>query len=115
MAFYFSMHDCPPCQEFTPIFAELYKEMNSSSPGCLECIFFSGDKTQELFDKYYGEQPWAAVPRGDDRVKTIAQKFNVRGVPRLIMLNAQTGAVINDNCLNKVKETGPVAIEEFIS
>ena len=55
MAFYFSMHDCPPCQEFTPIFAELYKEMNSSSPGCLECIFFSGDKTQELFDKYYGE------------------------------------------------------------
>jgi len=25
---YFSMHNCPPCREFTPVFAELYNETN---------------------------------------------------------------------------------------
>ena len=43
---YFSMHNCPPCRKFTPIFAELYRETNESSK-VLEVIFVSGDKTQE--------------------------------------------------------------------
>lgn len=30
VGFYFSMHSCPPCREFTPILAELYKETNVS-------------------------------------------------------------------------------------
>lgn len=29
IAFYCSMHTCPPCREFTPIFAELYNELNA--------------------------------------------------------------------------------------
>ena len=55
MAFYFSMHDCAPCQEFTPIFKELYNEVNEECPGTIEVIYFSGDKTQDLFDVYYAE------------------------------------------------------------
>ena len=54
----------------------------------MEVLFFSGDKTQVLFDKYYEHQPWLAIPREDPCVKALAMKFNVRGVPRLIMLNA---------------------------
>jgi thiol-disulfide isomerase/thioredoxin len=42
--FYFSMHTCPPCREFTPIFAELYKEMNEDEKR-FEVIFFSGDSS----------------------------------------------------------------------
>ena len=55
MAFYFSMHDCAPCQEFTPIFAELYNDVNEENAGTMEVIYFSGDKTQDLFDVYYAE------------------------------------------------------------
>jgi thiol-disulfide isomerase/thioredoxin len=36
------MHTCPPCREFTPIFGELYKEMNEDEKK-FEVIFFSGD------------------------------------------------------------------------
>ena len=41
---YFSMHNCPPCRKFTPIFAELYKEVNEDKK-VMEVIFVSGDKT----------------------------------------------------------------------
>ena len=44
LGLYFSMHDCPPCREFTPIFAELYNEVNENVK-VMEVIFFSGDKT----------------------------------------------------------------------
>jgi len=79
------MHNCPPCREFTPIFAELYKELNENEK-VIEVVFLSGDKTQEEFDQYYGEQPWLALPRGDARLATLAKKFEVRGVPRLIVV-----------------------------
>jgi nucleoredoxin len=56
------MHDCPPCREFTPILANLYEELNEDE-NTFEVIFFSGDKTQELFDEYFAEMPWFALPR----------------------------------------------------
>ena len=110
---YFSMHNCPPCREFTPIFADLYKEINESGK-VFEVVFVSGDKTQEEFELYYGEMPWLALPRGDSRLPPIAKKFEVKGVPRLIVLR-QDGSVINNSAVQKVTQEGPGAIEEFLA
>ena len=68
------MHNCPPCQEFTPVFAELYNEINENGK-VLEVVFISGDKTQEEFDKYYKDMPWLALPKGDTRQASIAKNF----------------------------------------
>ncbi len=43
---YCSMHNCPPCREFTPLLVELYKEFNADGKQ-FEIVFVSGDKTQE--------------------------------------------------------------------
>ena len=94
---YFSMHNCAPCREFTPIFADLYSETNADSKQ-FEVIFVSGDKTQEEYDKYFAEMPWAALPRGDKRLPPIAKKFEVKGVPRLIVLKPD-GTVINNSAV----------------
>ena len=110
---YFSMHNCPPCRDFTPVFAELYNEINSNEK-VIEVVFLSGDKTQEEFDTYYGEMPWLALPRGDSRLANMAKKFEVRGVPRLIILKPD-GTVIGNNEVKKVTEEGPGAIEEYLS
>jgi len=56
------MHNCPPCREFTPLLAELYNEFNEDKKQ-IEVIFFSGDKTEEEFNEYFGEMPWLALPR----------------------------------------------------
>ena len=71
VALYFSMHDCAPCQEFTPVFAQLYQEVNEQEK-VMEVVFMSGDKTQDKFDAYFATQPWLAVPRGSDVVRTAA-------------------------------------------
>ena len=92
---YVSKHDCPPCREFTPMLAELYKEMNESSTA-FEVVFISGDPTLQEFQEYLSEMPWPAVPHKDPRIKDIAKTFKVRGVPRLIVLNAKTGDVIHE-------------------
>ena len=42
LMFYFSMHNCPPCREFTPLLTELYQEVNESER-VMEVVFFSGD------------------------------------------------------------------------
>jgi thiol-disulfide isomerase/thioredoxin len=31
LGLYFSMHNCPPCREFTPLLAEIYKEVNEDT------------------------------------------------------------------------------------
>ena len=54
--------------------------------------------------------PWVALGKGDDLVKKVAKNFDVKGVPRLIMLNSATGEVLDDNCLKLVEKSGPVAI-----
>lgn len=41
---YFSKKDCAPCQKFTPIFSELYNEMNVEEK-VFEVVYLSGDKT----------------------------------------------------------------------
>ena len=110
---YFSMHHCPPCREFTPIFSELYTELNSESKQ-IEVVFGSGDKTDEDFNKYFAEMPWIALPRGDARLATLAKKFEIRGVPRLIILKPD-GTVVDDNAVRRVTQEGPGALEAYLS
>ncbi len=110
---YFSMHNCPPCRMFTPVFAELYNEINQDGK-TIEVIFCSGDKTQEEYDEYYGEMPWLALPKGDARLAPIAKKFEVKGVPRLIIIKPD-GTVLEQNGVKKITDEGPVAIEEYLS
>ena len=109
---YFSMHNCPPCREFTPVFAELYNEINADGK-VIEVVFISGDRTQEEFDSYYGEQPWLALPKGDSRLPNLAKKYDVKGVPRLIILKPD-GTVLEQNAVRKITEEGPAAIEDYL-
>ena len=95
LAIYYSMHDCPPCREFTPMLSALYEEVNEDEK-VLEIVFFSGDKTQALFDEYFGEMPWLALPRSQNKIMMQnAKKFKIKGVPRLILLRTSDGKVLS--------------------
>ena len=48
IALYFSAHWCPPCKQFTPVLAELYKKLQASGTD-LEIIYVSLDRTPDQF------------------------------------------------------------------
>lgn len=101
---YFSMHNCPPCREFTPMLACLYEEVNEDQKQ-LEVVFLSGDKTDDEFKEYYSEMPWLALPRDQKSiVMNIAKRFQIKGVPRLIMIRASDGKVLSEQCYEKVRD-----------
>jgi len=63
---------------------------------------------------YYKEMPWAALPKGDSRLASLAKTFDVKGVPRLVILKPD-GTVIDKSAVQKVLKEGPQAIEEFLA
>lgn len=78
--FYYSMHTCPPCREFTPLLADLYQELNEDEKQ-FEVVFFSGDSNNDHYVEYYAEMPWPAMPWKDPRIKSVAKEFKVKGLP----------------------------------
>jgi len=91
---YFSAHWCPPCRGFTPQLAEFYKKMKDR----LEVVFVSSDKDEEQWAGYFSDMPWLALPFNDrSRKNALSEKYGVRGIPTLVLVDSATGQTINMN------------------
>lgn len=98
IAIYFSAHWCPPCRQFTPKLAALYKEILAANLP-VEIIFCSADHNKDDFHHYYNEMPWSAVPYDDTKREQFMGIFKVSGIPRLTVLGA-SGRIIVDNAVS---------------
>jgi len=94
---YFSAHWCPPCRGFTPFLAELYKKVRADrGDDALEIVFVSGDRDESSFNEYYGEMPWMAAPYEGDASKLLDTKYEHRGIPFLVLLDAEGNQLTED-------------------
>jgi nucleoredoxin len=59
---FFRAHWCPPCRNFTPKLAEIFKGINNEIKDKLDIIFISCDEDQDAFNEYFKEMPWKALP-----------------------------------------------------
>merc|ERR1712166_420958 len=60
-----------------------------------EIVFVSSDQDEQAFDEYYGEQPWLALPYAERKLKAaLSKKYEVSGIPSLIILDGETGELI---------------------
>merc|ERR1719326_269336 len=102
-AVYFSAHWCPPCRGFTPKLAETYTAYKEKGLN-FEVVFVSSDRDEQAFDEYFQEQPWLALPYADrERKDKLSKKFKVRGIPTLVILDAD-GSVITTDGRSAVSE-----------
>lgn len=63
LGIYFSAHWCPPCRAFTPQLVEWYRKIKGGPNGSsFEIVFVSSDRDQGMFDEYFQEMPWHALP-----------------------------------------------------
>jgi len=98
---YFSAHWCGPCRGFTPTLSKVYNKLKEKGQNDFEIIFVSGDRSKSEFDEYHSEMPWLAIPFGDKRIEQLNQRFEVNGIPHLVILN-HDGTVLNSSARGKI-------------
>ena len=103
---YFSAHWCPPCRGFTPILAEFYNDVKKRDASNLEIIFITSDRDEASFNDYYSSMPWLALEHSNQSlIKALKEKFGVRGIPTFVILNGETGEIIDASARNTVTES----------
>ena len=110
---YFSMHNCPPCRQFTPLLAELYAEANADTKQ-FEVVFCSGDREEQVYNEYFAEMPWKSVGFKSKITAALAKQYEVKGLPRMVVIRPN-GEVIKKCGREQVINEGPAALEEFIT
>jgi len=104
VALYFSAHWCPPCRQFTPEFSRIYQSLSSSNRP-LAVVFISADQDQEAFNEYFGEQPWYAIPYDSTDVREgLNEKFGIRGIPSLLVLDQDANIVTKEGRQDIMKQ-----------
>ncbi|RNE98773.1 tryparedoxin [Trypanosoma rangeli] len=99
--FYFSASWCPPCRGFTPVLAEFYEKFHESKN--FEVVLVSWDEEEEAFNAYFAKMPWLAIPfTSRDALEALRNTFNVESIPKLIGVNADTGAVVTTSARERL-------------
>lgn len=100
---YFSAHWCPPCRGFTPVLSEFYQEVKEIDEALLEIVFITSDRDDASFNEYYRDMPWLAIEHSSgDLLKAIKSKFGVSGIPTFVVLNGETGEIVDAKARNAV-------------
>lgn len=103
---YFSAHWCPPCRGFTPELAKFYTAMKAKGGAngkTLEIVFISSDRDADAFKEYFGEMPWLGLDYSDRDLKTkLSETYGVRGIPTFILLDGETGEIVQKEGRGKV-------------
>jgi len=101
--FYFSAHWCPPCRGFTPKLVETYKNLKSKGAK-FEIVFVSADHDDNSYKEYFGEMPWLSIGFKNNFTKPLNDKYQVEGIPSLIIVDPKTG--------NPISQDGRSAVED---
>lgn len=111
---YFSAHWCPPCRKFSPVLVDAYNEIKKNG-GEFEIIFVSGDHSEEAQFNYMTElnMPWYTVKHNGSAAANLMQKYAVRGIPALIIIDAD-GNLITDNGRQAISRHGAKAYETWL-
>lgn len=110
---YFSALWCPPCRDFTPLLVDAYNELNADGKA-FEVVFVSADRDHEAMMRYMAEyeMPWLAVPFADAARTTLPRDHQVRGIPRLVILDGE-GNVVVENAVSQVRSSGAAAFANW--
>jgi len=106
---YFSAHWCPPCRMFTPKLKDFYNEVKSKN---VEIVFVSGDRSPKDMMDYMKEShgDWLAVEHDSTFSNQLDEKFDVSGIPTLVVLRGD-GTVVTKGGRGDVGSHGAAALE----
>ncbi|PUZ54399.1 hypothetical protein GQ55_5G128800 [Panicum hallii var. hallii] len=102
---YFAANWYPRCEAFTPVLAAAYQQLKGRGAG-FEVVLVSCDEDRPSFERFHRTMPWLAVPFGDLQCKKrLSERFQVEGIPRLVVL-APGGEVVHPDAADLVHRYG---------
>ena len=108
---YFSAHWCPPCRAFTPKLVA-FRDKNAAQ---FEVVFVSSDRSKADMQTYIKEtnMKWLCVPFKSQSASALQQRFQVQGIPKLIVLSP-SGRTISENARADVTNSPASALESWL-
>ena len=93
-----------------PSYAE-WKKQNKK----IEIVFVSGDRDYNAFKEYFTNHhgPWLAIPFGTPQIQALKQRFQVRGIPKLVFIDSY-GNVVDPNGRQIVQSMGGGAADSLL-
>ncbi len=115
LAIYFSAHWCPPCRAFTPVLVETTKALQADGKS-FGVVFVSSDRSEEDMLAYMTEykMPWVAVPHRSDTAEALSQRYGVRGIPMLVVID-RDGNTLSTNGRGEVAARGAAAFDVWVA
>ncbi len=106
VALYFSASWCGPCRQFTPDLVRTYRELKAAGRP-FEVVLVSSDRDEAAMREYMrtASMPWLAVPYDRGRLQAIASRYNVRGIPAVVVLDLD-GRTVSTNGRMEVGRRG---------
>jgi len=108
IGFYFSADWCGPCRKFTPELVAFHERMLKKKKK-FKIVFISSCRDPDSLVNYYAGmgKGWLALPYEEsvgERGNWLKQKYNVKGIPTLVLLDGDSASTINKNGVQKVRE-----------
>jgi nucleoredoxin len=91
---YFSAHWCPPCRAFTPNLVK-FRDKHQDD---FEIVFVSSDRDEAAQKGYMKEtqMKWLAVKFGTKDIKELKGRYELKGIPTLIIVGPDGKTITKD-------------------
>lgn len=112
---YFGAGWCSACAGFTPQLVSFYEDVVEAGKS-FAVVFVSFDESEDdmLVHMTDRAMPWPAVPYGGEKGADLAQRYDVVGIPTLVVIDTE-GNTITTNGRADVVTYGFIAFDSWLS
>lgn len=115
IAIYFGARGCPACAAFTPLLVDAYDELQGAGRS-FEVVYVSSDGSalgmyQYMVDAGMG---WLALPWGGSHSAALGQRYGVRWIPTLIVIDGE-GYTVSMSGHVEITERGAAAYDDWLA
>lgn len=111
---FFSAGWCAPCEQFLQVLKDFYSEVNLTEK-VVEILYVSCDRDEVGFKESYAKMPWITVPFSNPLHENLKKKFEIIGVPVVLVMEAKSGFVVSHKGRKDIFDHGVSCLKNWES